>query len=115
KADTPGCTKQACSIRDSYASLTGKGITVFGVSTDDEKAQKAFQEKYQLPFTLLADKDKKVLTAFGVPSTVGYAKRQAYLFHDGVLVWRDLEAATSEQAAEVLAAMQAIDGAPAKS
>ncbi|MEO7795433.1 MAG: peroxiredoxin, partial [Thermoanaerobaculia bacterium] len=42
KADTPGCTKQACSIRDSYASLTGKGITVFGVSTDDEKAQKAF-------------------------------------------------------------------------
>ena len=109
KADTPGCTKQACSLRDSYASLTGKGFHVFGVSTDDEKAQKAFQEKYQLPFTLLADKDKKVLEAFGVPSTLGYAKRQAYLFRDGVLVWRDLEAATSEQAAEVLAAMQEIE------
>jgi peroxiredoxin Q/BCP len=109
KADTGGCTKQACSIRDSYASLTGKGVRVYGVSTDDEKAQKAFQEKYTLPFTLLADPDKKVLSAFGVPSTMGYAKRQAYLFRDGVLVWRDLEAATSEQAAEVLAAIQSIE------
>ncbi len=115
KADTPGCTKQACSIRDSYATLTGKGIRVYGVSTDDEKAQKAFQEKYQLPFTLLADKDKRVLTAFGVPSTMGFAKRQAYLFKDGVLVWRDLEAATSQQAAEVLAAIQAIEEQAKKS
>lgn len=115
KADTPGCTKQACSIRDSYAALTGKGIRVYGVSTDDEKAQKAFQEKFQLPFSLLADKDKKVLAAFGVPSTMGYAKRQAFLFRDGVLVWRDLEAATSEQAAEVLAAIQEIAGKSAKS
>ena len=109
KADTPGCTKQACSIRDSYASLTGKGIRVYGVSTDDEKSQKAFQEKYKLPFTLLADKDKKVVAAFGVPATMGFAKRQAFLFRDGVLVWKDLEAATSEQAAEVLAAIQEIE------
>jgi len=109
QADTSGCTKQACSIRDSYAALTAKGIRVFGVSTDDEKVQKAFREKYKLPFTLLADKDKKVLAAFGVPSTMGFAKRQAYLFRDGVLVWRDLAAATSEQAAEVLAAMREIE------
>ena len=115
KDDTPGCTKQACSLRDSYASLTGKGIRVYGVSTDDEKAQKAFQEKYKLPFTLLADKDKKVLAAFGVPATMGFAKRQAYLFHDGLLVWRDLEAATSEQAAEVLSAMQEIESQAKKS
>ena len=105
QADTSGCTKQACSIRDSYAALTGKGIRVYGVSTDNEKSQKAFQEKYRLPFTLLADTDKKVVTAFGVPTTMGFAKRQAYLFRDGVLVWRDLQAATSEQAAEVLAAI----------
>ncbi len=115
KADTPGCTKQACSLRDSYASLTGRGIRVYGVSTDTEKAQKAFQEKYKLPFTLLADNDKKVVTAFGVPSTMGYAKRQAFLFRDGGLVWRDLEAATSEQAAEVLAAIQEIEGKAGKS
>ena len=115
KADTPGCTKQACSIRDSYAALTGKGIRVYGVSTDDEKAQKAFQEKFHLPFTLLADHDKKVLAAFGVPSTMGYAKRQAYLFRDGVLVWRDLEAATTEQAADVLAAIREIESRAEKS
>lgn len=115
KADTPGCTKQACSLRDSYAALTGKGIRVYGVSTDDEKAQKAFQEKYKLPFTLLADKDKKLVAAFGVPATMGFARRQAFLFRDGVLVWRDLEAATAEQAAEVLAAIQEIEGKAAKS
>ncbi len=115
KADTPGCTKQACSIRDSYAALTGKGIRVYGVSTDDEKTQKAFQEKFQLPFPLLADKDKKLVTAFGVPTTMGYAKRQAFLFRDGVLVWRDLEAATAEQAADVLAAIQANSGHVPKS
>lgn len=105
KADTPGCTKQACSLRDAYARLTDTGVTVFGVSTDNEKDQKAFQEKFRLPFELLADKDKKVVTAFGVPATMGFAKRQAFLFKDGVLVWRDLEASTEQQAADVLAAI----------
>lgn len=106
KADTPGCTKQACSIRDAYAKLGDSGVKVFGVSTDDEKDQKAFQEKYKLPFRLLADKDKKVMEAFGVPSgMMGWAKRQAYLFRDGKLVWRDLEASTEEQAADVLKAI----------
>ncbi len=108
KADTPGCTKQACSLRDAYAKLTDGGIRVFGVSADDEKAQKAFQEKYKLPFSLLADPDKKVMDAFGVPHTLGFAKRQAFLFKDGVLVWRDLEASTAEQAADVLAAVAAL-------
>lgn len=105
KADTPGCTKQACSLRDAYAKLAETGVRVYGVSTDNEKEQKAFQEKFKLPFTLLADKDKKVLAAFGVPSTLGYAKRQAFLFKDGVLVWRDLEASTDQQAADVMKAM----------
>lgn len=110
KADTPGCTKQACSLRDSYAKLTDTGVRVFGVSTDDVAAQKAFQQKYRLPFTLLADSDKKVLEAFGVPSTLGFAKRQAFLFRDGVLVWRDLTASTDQQAADVLAAIQELGG-----
>ena len=105
KADTPGCTKQACSLRDAYAKLTDGGVRIFGVSTDDEKDQKAFQEKFRLPFRLLADKDKKLVEAFGVPTTMGYAKRQAFLFKDGVLVWRDLEASTEEQAADVLKAI----------
>jgi len=106
KADTPGCTKQACSIRDAYAKLTADGIRVFGVSGDDVAEQKAFQEKYRLPFTLLADTDKKVMDAFGVPHLGSVARRQAYLFRDGKLVWRDLSASTEQQAADVLAVVE---------
>ncbi|QQR72181.1 MAG: peroxiredoxin [Holophagales bacterium] len=108
KADTPGCTKQACSLRDAYAQLGEKGVRVFGVSTDDVAAQKAFQLKYKLPFELLADSDKKVTAAFGVPTTAGYAKRQAFLFKDGKLVWRDLAASTEKQAADVLEAIKTL-------
>jgi peroxiredoxin Q/BCP len=103
KADTPGCTKQACSLRDSYAQLGEKGVRIYGVSIDSAKAQKAFKEKYKLPFDLLADEDAKVVTAFGVPKKLGFASRQAFLFKDGKLVWRDLSASTDKQAADVLA------------
>lgn len=106
KADTAGCTKQACSLRDAYSTLTGKGVKVFGVSSDEPAEQKAFQLKYKLPFTLIADTDEKVEDAFGVPHTAGFAKRQAFLFKDGVLVWRDLTASTEQQAADVLAAIE---------
>lgn len=105
KADTPGCTKQACSLRDAFAELGAKGVTVYGVSTDGVKAQKAFKEKYQLPFDLLADENSAVVEAFGVPKTLGFAKRQAFLFRDGKLVWRDLSASTDQQAADVLKAV----------
>jgi len=102
KADTPGCTKQACSLRDAYAVLSARGVKIFGVSTDSVNSQKAFQEKYQLPFDLLADEDATVISAFGVPKTLGFAKRQAFLFKDAKLVWRDLTASTDQQAADVL-------------
>jgi peroxiredoxin Q/BCP len=102
KADTPGCTKQACSLRDSYEQLTGKGVKVFGVSMDSVADQKAFAEKFKLPFILLADPDGKVVDAFGVPRRAKFAKRQAFLFKDGKLAWRDLTASTAEQAADVL-------------
>lgn len=106
KADTPGCTKQACSLRDAYAKITDKGVKVFGVSMDSVEAQKAFAEKYKLPFTLLADKEGKVADAFGVPHVAGFAKRQAFLFLDGKLVWRDLSASTDQQAADVIAVIE---------
>ena len=102
KADTPGCTKQACSLRDSYASLTDKGVKIFGVSGDKVAAQKAFKDKYKLPFDLLADSDAKVINAFGVPNMLGISKRQAFLFKDGKLVWSDLSASTVKQAEDVL-------------
>jgi peroxiredoxin Q/BCP len=102
KADTPGCTKQACSLRDAFATLTEKGVKVFGVSNDSPNSQKAFKTKYQLPFDLLADEDSTIVKAFGVPTTMGFAKRQAYLFKDGALVWFDHSASTDQQAADVL-------------
>lgn len=105
KADTPGCTKQACSLRDDYESLTRRGVTVVGVSADTVEAQKAFAEKYNLPFTLLADSDRAVINAFGVPTMMGVARRQAFLIHNGKVIWRDLSASTAKQAADVHAAL----------
>ena len=66
KDDNPGCTKEACSFRDSFAEYKKAGVTVLGVSVDDEKSHGKFIEKYNLPFTLLSDKDKKVVKKYGV-------------------------------------------------
>lgn len=66
KDDTPGCTKEACTIRDNYDSFKKMGITVFGISTDSVKSHKKFEEKYELPFTLLSDEKKEVVEAYGV-------------------------------------------------
>ncbi|HEX6184545.1 MAG TPA: thioredoxin-dependent thiol peroxidase [Pyrinomonadaceae bacterium] len=66
KDDTPGCTKEACSFRDSFAEFGRRGIKVLGVSTDDERSHRKFAEKYSLPFTLLADTDHAVADLFGV-------------------------------------------------
>jgi peroxiredoxin Q/BCP len=66
RADTPGCTKEACSFREAYKQIQKRGVVLLGASPDTPKAQKKFQEKYHLPFTLLADTDKKLCDAFGV-------------------------------------------------
>ncbi len=66
KASTPGCTMEACNLRDNYQSFLAKGYEVLGVSADSTKRQQSFIEKYKLPFPLLADEDKKVINAFGV-------------------------------------------------
>ena len=66
RADTPGCTVEACEFRDSYRKIQNTGAVILGVSPDLPKAQKKFEEKYSLPFTLLGDADKKVCNAFGV-------------------------------------------------
>jgi peroxiredoxin Q/BCP len=94
-------------LRDANEKLAEKGVKVFGVSRDSVDAQKKFADDENLPFPLIADGDGKVVEAFGVPTigNKGFASRQAYLFRDGKLVWRDLKASTSEQAADVLAVM----------
>jgi thioredoxin-dependent peroxiredoxin len=66
RADTPGCTVEACEFRDSYRKIQNSGAVILGISPDQPKAQKKFEEKYSLPFTLLGDADKKVGNAFGV-------------------------------------------------
>lgn len=63
--DTPGCTKEACSLRDSYAELTAKGLNLLGVSPDDIASHQKFAEKYNLPFPLLADEKHEILSAYG--------------------------------------------------
>jgi len=102
RADTPGCTAQGCSLRDAYQELTEKGVAVIGVSNDNVEAQRAFREKYNLPFTLLADTDFKVIRAFGQQG-IKSAKRQAYLIRDGKIVYADHAGSTSKQAADILA------------
>jgi peroxiredoxin Q/BCP len=66
KDDTPGCTKEACSFRDSYAPLQAAGVVVLGVSPDSTKSHTRFKIKHSLPFPLLADTDHKVAEAYGV-------------------------------------------------
>ncbi len=102
KADTPGCTAQSCSLRDSYEALTDAGVQVVGVSADSVEKQKAFRDKYQLPFTLVADPEGAVMKSFGVPTTMGLASRQAFLIKDGSIVWHDKSASTKKQAEDVL-------------
>lgn len=66
RADTPGCTVEACAFRDTYKQIKKTGAVLLGISPDTPKAQKKFQDKFKLPFTLLADADKKVANAYGV-------------------------------------------------
>lgn len=66
KASTPGCTAEACNLRDNFQELKDKGYELLGVSADSEKRQSNFKNKYEFPFPLLADVDKAVIEAFGV-------------------------------------------------
>jgi peroxiredoxin Q/BCP len=66
KDDTPGCTAQACNLRDNHSELLEQGFVVIGVSVDSVKKHKKFEEKYELPFSLIADEDKKIVEDYGV-------------------------------------------------
>jgi peroxiredoxin Q/BCP len=66
KDDTPGCTKEACAFRDNFSEFKKRGAVVLGVSPDSVKSHDKFVEKFRLPFTLLADEEKKIVAAYGV-------------------------------------------------
>ena len=73
KDNTPGCTAEACNLRDNYQSLLKKGFAVIGVSIDSEKSHKGFTTKYSLPFPLIADTSKKIVNDYGV-----YGEKKMY-------------------------------------
>lgn len=111
KDDTPGCTKEACSFRDADAVYREKGITVLGVSTDSEKSHQKFISKYQLPFDLLADTEKKIVEDYGVWGEKSmYGKkymgtfRKTFLIDDGKIVKIFEKVDVAKHADEVLAA-----------
>ena len=108
KSDTPGCTKQACSMRDDWAVLREKGIQVLGVSGDPVEAQKAFEEKYQLPFTIVSDVEGKVAAAFGVPVNNGKAQRSSFLVKEGKVVWTMIKESTQGHSKDVIRAFDAL-------
>ena len=113
KDDTPGCTKEACAFRDEFAAFKKRGAVVLGVSTDPVKAHDKFVEKFKLPFTLLADVDKKIVEAYGVWGEKTFMGRKYQGTHrvtfligpDGRIkkIWPKVK--PEEHAAEVLAAL----------
>lgn len=105
KDDTPGCTKQAQSFRDNYAEYQGKEMVVLGVSRDDEASHKLFQEKYGLPFQLLADVDGTITKAYDVDGG-GYAKRVTYIIDgSGKITHVDASVNTASHAQDILQAV----------
>ena len=85
KDDTPGCTKEACTITAVYDDFKKAGITVLGVSSDSPESHKKFREKYNIPFTLLSDPDKKVIKDYDADSML-FTKRISYLIENGIII-----------------------------
>jgi len=103
---TPGCTQEACAFRDTWGRFEDADAVVLGVSTDGVEAHRAFAAEHELPFPLLADTDEAIAEAYGVPVTMGYAKRMTFLIdRDGVIrrVFENVDPAV--HADEVLAAI----------
>ncbi len=111
--DTPGCTKEACAFRDHWDDFKKKGAVILGVSTDKVKSHDKFVEKYKLPFTLLADEDKKIVEDYGVWGEKKFMGRKYLGTHrvtfligpDGRIkkIWPKVK--PEEHVAEVLAAL----------
>ncbi|MEY2428814.1 MAG: thioredoxin-dependent peroxiredoxin [Verrucomicrobiota bacterium] len=111
--DTPGCTKEACAFRDEFASFKKKGAVVLGVSTDSGKSHDKFAAKYKLPFTLVADEDKRIVEDYGVWGQKSFMGRKYMGTHrvtflidpDGRIkkIWTDVKPA--EHAKEILEAL----------
>jgi peroxiredoxin Q/BCP len=119
KDDTPGCTREACSMRDEYSRFAAHGAVILGVSRQDEKSHQEFRKKYSLPFDLIVDKDGAIAKSFGVGSMplLGLLERKSVLVGpDGKLVKFYREVDPDKHAHEVLADLDKLKpvAAPAK-
>jgi peroxiredoxin Q/BCP len=110
KANTPGCTAEACNLRDHYKVLKEQGYELLGVSADTSKQQLKFKDKYEFPFTLLADEDKSVIEAFGVwgpkkfmGRTYDGIHRMTFIIDEAGIVERVIDKVkTKDHAAQIL-------------
>ena len=101
--NTPGCTKEACSLRDAEQELLSLGVQVLGVSTDGVKSHENFKNKYSLNFPLLSDKSKEIVDLYGVRSKFGSARRVTFLIEKGgriAHIWNKVK--TSSHADEIV-------------
>ncbi len=104
KDETPGCTKEACALRDAWDKFTAKHVNIIGVSRDTEQSHREFVKHHNLPFPLAADEDGKIAVMYGVKSTLGMTERVSFLVgRDGKVakVWPKVDPAI--HADEVLA------------
>ena len=116
KDDTPGCTKEACAIRDVWSDFTSAGLKVVGVSKDDERSHVKFQEKYGLPFPLIADTGLELAMAYGVygekkfmGKTYDGIHRMSFLIGaDGLILKTYCKVKPDDHASEVLADFAAL-------
>ncbi|GLH67076.1 peroxiredoxin [Geothrix edaphica] len=110
KDDTPGCTAEACSLRDGFAAIQAADAVILGVSADTTQSHKAFAEKFHLPFSILADPDKRIIEAYGVKMPLlGFAKRTTVLIdRQGIIrkIIRDVRTKDHDQ--QVLALLKAL-------
>ncbi len=110
KDDTPGCTKEACSLRDGWSQLTRRGIEVLGVSRDDAASHNAFAAKFDLPFELLTDSDHRVHEAYGAWGQsawgVGPLRKSFLIGKDGRILHLFEKVDTEHHAEEVMKAME---------
>jgi thioredoxin-dependent peroxiredoxin len=113
KDNTPGCTAQACDIRDNYKALNKKKIAIIGVSCDDEKSHNKFIDKFELPFPLIADTDQKMVSQFGVwveksmygRTYMGIARTTFIIDAKGIISHIIEKVDTKNHSAQILAAL----------
>lgn len=113
KDDTPGCTAQACSLRDGHGELLKRGAVVLGVSMDDIKSHKAFSDKYKLPFSLLADPEGKITQSYGVKMPLlSMAKRWTFIIDGKGVLQSIIQNVNTQKHDEQV--IQALDAIPQK-